>query len=818
MKEVVMRVVVIIAVLWCAVGHAATDGEFIRTWLICGPFPNPPNKAAVPGEEHIYDHTPPCVGLDTDYLVEHGGEAKIVPVAGMTHTKKDGTTVKWFEHISSLNKVVFRTAITREPNVVAYAYTTVEADQAGPYLMALGSDEGVRVWVNGEQVHDKLLWRPIREDEDLVPVTLEKGENRILVKVEQGQGGWGFIMRLGRVVPTVVTDLEGLSMSVSLRKPAAASQQEVLLVADGATIGKAVFAGRDQGVVASATIQVPFPVPGREYESVDVVVDGETLATVFPRLGLERAEEFMRATPVAQPAAFSGTKLPEIRFERPFRMEKALIGPYQLSTTYYDSAYNVVTEAATPGRYGAVVEIKTEAGGMYRRFLTLFRTKEAPREWRMDMAASQSMAEQLGIRPDAVEAYPEALADLVSREFVEGLSRGSRAAVVLAGLHEREATDAKGDYWTDPWQRDRQWWVGLKRKLYGWDKRFAEPFVCPRPIKGKPAPVLREGSPKEAGMTREGVRRIEEHLARWGAETKEAFAVCVARHGVIVLHKAYGIRDGEPMTAATESWMASSTKFLSSILMMTLVDQGLVGLDDRADHFLPPLRGRSGNKPLTIRHLYSLTSGFQGHWNVRDNDTEERLAAVLPHCEVAGISACYNGADKELGCKIVEAVTGKSLPNAYRKYLLGPLGCDRTRVNDAGGGARSIPMDFAKICQMILNGGAYGDMRFMTPESAMAMRPRDLKEILDPETAELSQVYGKFDGWYGLGTHLVRAMDASEGLGKGAFGHGAASKATVRIDPVNDMVVVMTRNGGGRNYMEYHQEFIDTILAAIDKQ
>ncbi len=807
----------LVVVLWCTVELAAPDGDFIRKWLICGPFPNPPNKPAEPDQPHVYDHTAPCVGLDTDYLLEHGGEAKIVPVAGMTHTKKDGTTVKWSEHISSLNRVVFRTAITRAPNVVAYAYATVKADEAGPYLMTLGSDEGVRVWVNGEPVHYNLVHRPIREDEDLMPVTLKKGENRILVKVEQGQGGWGFIMRMGRVVPTVVTDLERLSMSVSLSKPASASQQEVLLVADGKTIGKAIFAGRDQGAVASATIQVPFPPPGREYGSVDVVVDGETLATVLPRLGLERAEEFMRATPVARPAVFSGTKLPEIRFERPFRMEKALIGPYQLSTTYYDSAYNVVTEAATLGRYGAVVDIKTAAGGVYRRFLTLFRAKAAPQAWRMDMAASQSMAEQLGIRPDAVEAHPEALTDLVNREFVEGLSRGSRAAVVLAGLHEREPTDAKGDFWTDPWQRDRQWWVGLKRKLYGWDKRFVKPFVCPRPVKGRPAPVLRKGSPNEAGMTPEGVRRIEEHLARWGTETREAFAACVARHGVIVLHKAYGTRDGEPMTVETESWMASSTKFLSSVLMMTLVDQGLVRLEDRADRFLPPLRGRSGKKPLTIRHLYSLTSGFQGHWNVRGNDMEERLAAVLSYCDVAGSSAVYNGADKELGCKIVEAVTGESLPNAYRKYLLGPLGCDHTRVDDAAGGARSVPLDFARICQMILNGGAYGDMRFMTPESAMAMRPRDLKEILDPETAELSQVYGKFDGWYGLGTHLVRDMDASEGLGKGAFGHGAASKATVRIDPENDLVIVMTRNGGGRNYMEYHQAFIDAVMAAIDE-
>jgi len=185
-----------VVALWCGVGHAAQDGDFIRTWLLCGPFPNPPNKPAVEGEEHIYDHTPPCIGLDTDYLTEHGGEAKIVPVAGMTHTKKDGTKVAWFEHTSDVDKVVFRKAITKTWNVVGYAYTCIEAEQAGSYLLTLGSDDGVCVWLNGERVHYNLVYRSINADHDLVPINLKKGKNHLLIKVEQGWGGWGFILRI----------------------------------------------------------------------------------------------------------------------------------------------------------------------------------------------------------------------------------------------------------------------------------------------------------------------------------------------------------------------------------------------------------------------------------------------------------------------------------------------------------------------------------------------------------------------------------------------------------------------------------------------
>jgi len=60
-------------------GRAEIPTGFIKDWLICGPFPNPPNKEAAPGERNVHDHTPPCVGLDTDHLVEHGGESKSVP-------------------------------------------------------------------------------------------------------------------------------------------------------------------------------------------------------------------------------------------------------------------------------------------------------------------------------------------------------------------------------------------------------------------------------------------------------------------------------------------------------------------------------------------------------------------------------------------------------------------------------------------------------------------------------------------------------------------------------------------------------------------
>ena len=301
-------------------------------------------------------------------------------------------------------------------------------------------------------------------------------------------------------------------------------------------------------------------------------------------------------------------------------------------------------------------------------------------------------------------------------------------------------------------------------------------------------------------MKADAATKIDAVLTEWAGDTDEAFAVCVVRHGVIVLHKAYGTRDGKPMTVTTPSWMASLTKLMSGSLIMMLVDQGRIDLDDRADEYLPPLRQVPTNKSLTIRHLYTHTSGMQWHWGDYANDMEQRITAMLPFYKV-GEKYAYNGTGMALACKILEGVSGESLPAFYRKHLLGPLGCRDTLVGNASSDARSVPLDIARIGQMLLNKGAYGKMRFFSEQTFEKMLPRRLTQVLGPDT----------DRVYGIGTSLFD----KEGLGAGTFAHGAASGATLRIDPVNDVVIVMTRNAAGKDRNKYHQKFIDAILQGI---
>jgi hypothetical protein len=60
----------------------------------------------------------------------------------------------------------------------------------------LGSDDGVKIWLNGELVHDKWVRRPSRIDDDVVPLRLRQGANQILIKIQNATIHWSYIYRL----------------------------------------------------------------------------------------------------------------------------------------------------------------------------------------------------------------------------------------------------------------------------------------------------------------------------------------------------------------------------------------------------------------------------------------------------------------------------------------------------------------------------------------------------------------------------------------------------------------------------------------------
>ncbi len=80
-------------------------------------------------------------------------------------------------------------------NRVAYLRTRVWSPNEQKAQLELGSDDGVKVWLNGQLVHANNAVRPTECGQDKAPVTLKKGWNPLLVKLTQGGGQWSLCVR-----------------------------------------------------------------------------------------------------------------------------------------------------------------------------------------------------------------------------------------------------------------------------------------------------------------------------------------------------------------------------------------------------------------------------------------------------------------------------------------------------------------------------------------------------------------------------------------------------------------------------------------------
>jgi len=152
--------------------------DFIRDWYVIGPFDNPRGEKDTEGLRVVY---PP--EKETRLAVAYPG--------------KDSQPVRWkFQRVPESGFVDFNQLFTPNDYTVAYALSYVYSPNERKTAIFLGSDDGVRVWLNGLLVHDKLVKRAAVPDQDTVAVTLKPGWNKLLVKVEEAGGDWGFFLRI----------------------------------------------------------------------------------------------------------------------------------------------------------------------------------------------------------------------------------------------------------------------------------------------------------------------------------------------------------------------------------------------------------------------------------------------------------------------------------------------------------------------------------------------------------------------------------------------------------------------------------------------
>jgi predicted esterase len=179
-----------------------SNERFIRSWLVLSSIPMSSPEA-----------------FKKDWLSEHGGETAIHPAERMSHKLPDGSNIAWRSVTSWSDTTDLGDGAARgiKRDVLGYAFATVARAQAGNALLSIGSDESIRVWLNGALVLDKRTARQLAFDEDHVEVPMKAGENTLLVKLEQHSGSWNFCARVleSGAVPPRVQEIGPSIMSVS---------------------------------------------------------------------------------------------------------------------------------------------------------------------------------------------------------------------------------------------------------------------------------------------------------------------------------------------------------------------------------------------------------------------------------------------------------------------------------------------------------------------------------------------------------------------------------------------------------------------------
>ena len=98
--------------------------------------------------------------LGRDFLADVGGEKNVNPKEGDAVTTQDGTTLTWKRYRTEEYSVNLIKAVGAHERATAYAFCILQSKNMGNgATMYLGSDGGVAVFVNGERVYYKPMYR-----------------------------------------------------------------------------------------------------------------------------------------------------------------------------------------------------------------------------------------------------------------------------------------------------------------------------------------------------------------------------------------------------------------------------------------------------------------------------------------------------------------------------------------------------------------------------------------------------------------------------------------------------------------------------------
>jgi CubicO group peptidase (beta-lactamase class C family) len=137
-----------------------------------------------------------------------------------------------------------------------------------------------------------------------------------------------------------------------------------------------------------------------------------------------------------------------------------------------------------------------------------------------------------------------------------------------------------------------------------------------------------------------------------------------------------------PWTENTITCVFSTTKTMTSLAALVLVDRGELDLDATVARYWPEFAAR-GKEGIKVRHLLSHTSGVSG-WeqpiSVEDlydwDKSTALLAAQAPSWEPGTASGYHGLTFGHLIGEVIRRITGQRLGEFFAAHVAGPLGAD----------------------------------------------------------------------------------------------------------------------------------------------
>lgn len=248
----------------------------------------------------------------------------------------------------------------------------------------------------------------------------------------------------------------------------------------------------------------------------------------------------------------------------------------------------------------------------------------------------------------------------------------------------------------------------------------------------------------------------------------------VYQDGSILYNRTEGLKPGSRLKRIKRDKalpIASASKWLSAALIMTFVDEGLIGLHDTIGTYLPVFT-EQGKGHIQLKHCLSHTTGFTDAFNenrrlLQYTNMDQAMAYIAqqPLSFEPGTAFHYGSYGLQIAAAVVEKISGKSFHQLFKERIATPLQMKDTHFGNkpvplAAGGAHSTAEDLVHFTAMLLQDGIFQGNRVLSASAVSSMLQRYTTGLHKNHSPEGAAAWD-----YGLGAWIIdKDLITSPGL------------------------------------------------------